>query len=73
MCQLNATFLGFVYVVDSDNNRICVFTQQGKFVRTIGRSGCQDGEFQKPRKICITRDDKLIVTDSDNNRVQVRR
>jgi len=62
---------GFLYVVDSGNNRICVFTTQGKFVRTIGREGKGEGEFMNPRKICCTRDNYFIVTDSDNNRVQI--
>ena len=58
-------------MVDSGNNRLSVFTTQGKFVRTIGKEGSAEGEFRNPRKIAITKDDYLIVTDSDNDRVQV--
>ena len=57
--------------MDSGNNRISVFTTGGKYERTIGREGKGEGEFMNPRKICITKDNYMIVSDSDNNRVQV--
>ena len=58
-------------MVDSGNNRLSVFTVQGKFVKTIGKEGKGEGEFMNPRKICLTKDNYLLITDSDNNRVQI--
>jgi len=50
---------GRLYVGDRDNNRIQVFTQDGKFLG-------QFTQFGRPSGIVIDRNDKLYVTDSES-------
>lgn len=40
-------------VADAGNNRLSVFTTEGKFVRTIGRKGSGPGEFVGPRGVAV--------------------
>ena len=37
---------GFIFVVDSGNNRIQIFNPDGTFLRAFGRWGQNDGEFK---------------------------
>ena len=50
---------------------ICVFHSSGKFLRSFGRTGSRDGEFDKPYFIHITRENLILVSDSSNHRIQV--
>jgi len=59
---------GLLYVVDSGNDRIQVFTQEGDFVRQWGSRGSADGEFQNPSYIALG--DSVYVSDTGNFRVQ---
>ena len=59
---------GLLYVVDSGNDRIQVFTQNGDFVRQWGSRGSGDGEFQNPSYIALG--DSVYVSDTGNFRVQ---
>jgi len=36
---------GLIYILDSGNNRIHVFDNSGKYIRTIGKKGQGPGEF----------------------------
>lgn len=50
---------------------ICVFHLSGRFLRSFGAHGSGDGQFDKPYYIHITRDNKVLVSDSSNHRIQV--
>jgi len=55
---------GFIYVLDSGNNRIQVFDNTGKYFRTIGKEGQGPGELNAPVRLQI--DDEtghIFVTD----------
>lgn len=54
---------GLVYVGDRENNRVQVFTQEGRFVRQFGGFA--------PFGLHITPDDKLFVADGRANKVMV--
>ncbi|HVO42400.1 MAG TPA: flippase activity-associated protein Agl23 [Aggregatilineales bacterium] len=63
---------GQLYVADTGNKRIRVYTQTGQLLRTIGTSGTQDGALNEP--VGLTIDNKtgeLYVADSWNKRIQV--
>ena len=62
---------GNVYVADKSNNRIQVFTVDGKYLRKFGRKGNQSGELNQPSSICVDCDDNVYVTEYANHRVSV--
>jgi DNA-binding beta-propeller fold protein YncE len=63
---------GDFYVAEyGDNDRIQVFTPEGKWLRQWGGHGYEPGEFLKPRAIAIDEQDRLYVADSCNHRIQV--
>ena len=45
--------LGNIFVVDSFNNRIQKFDQNGNFIMKFGKSGSGDGEFASPLELAI--------------------
>jgi DNA-binding beta-propeller fold protein YncE len=59
-----------VYVTDTDNNRIQLFTTDGDFFVKWGASGAQNGQFNSPRGIAIGSTGYVYVADYNNNRVQ---
>lgn len=61
-----------VLVADSDNNRIQIFdVKSGKLVRKFGREGTEAGLFNGPCGIAVDGNDRIIVTDWNNHRIQV--
>jgi DNA-binding beta-propeller fold protein YncE len=59
-----------IYVSDTWRNRIFVLDMQGSVLRTIGKSGHGDGEFNFPTELRLQGQD-LVVVDAMNFRVQV--
>jgi len=70
---------GDVYVAESHTDvtdpnligRISVFDRNGKFLRTIGRTGTGPGEFRTPHALEFDSQGRLIVADRHNHRIQV--
>jgi DNA-binding beta-propeller fold protein YncE len=63
---------GNFYVAEyGDNDRIQVFSPEGKWLRQWGGHGYEPGEFMKPRALAIDEQDRLFVADSCNHRIQV--
>ena len=61
---------GEIYVADSGAHDIKVFDAQGNLVRTIGRRGTADGQFNGPTHLSFA-NERLYVSDTLNSRVQV--
>lgn len=59
-----------LFIVDSNNDRIQVFTDEGEFVNCWGTTGKNKGEFNKPWGIVCDKNDDVYVSDWGNNRVQ---
>jgi len=59
-----------ILVLDSDQNQIFVFDNQGDFLRKIGRKGQGPGELNNPFGIVETNDNFLIVADTGNARIE---
>ena len=63
---------GNFYVAEyGENDRIQVFSPEGKWLRQWGGHGYEPGEFLKPRALAIDEHDRLFVADSCNHRIQV--
>jgi uncharacterized protein (TIGR03663 family) len=62
---------GNVYVADTGNKRIQVFTPDGQFIRQWGGGGALEGYLDEPVGIAIGPGDEVYVADTWNRRVQV--
>ena len=62
---------GVVYVADMWNNRIQMLTATGELISKFGKKGSGQGEFNGPGGVLVDSKDRVIVSDSGNNRVQV--
>jgi DNA-binding beta-propeller fold protein YncE len=68
---------GLVWVTDTDNERVQVFTRDGQFVRAFGAHGADGsagggpGEFQKPYGAASDCKGNVYTTEQENRRVQV--
>ena len=61
---------GNIYILDSANNRIQKFDQEGKYLATFGRKGQGPGEFYNPDSIDINASGFFYVMDTYQNRIQ---
>ena len=70
---------GDIYVSESHTDvedpnligRISVFDRNGKFLRTIGKTGTGPGEFRTPHAMVFDSQGRLIVADRHNHRIQI--
>ncbi len=60
-----------LYVADSCNHRIQVFSSDGKFLRAYGRAGKGKGELSYPYDICVDAAGRQYVCEFGNSRIQV--
>ena len=54
---------GTVYVSDSDNHRVQVFSADGRFIRRFGSLGSEPGQFTIPFDLSADADGNVYVTD----------
>ena len=64
---------GDIYVSDGYvNARVVHFSSDGKFIRTIGGvKGSQPGQLQLPHGVALDSRGRILVNDSDNQRVSI--
>jgi uncharacterized protein (TIGR03663 family) len=62
---------GRLLVMDTGNERIQVFDQQGGFVRSLGGEGRGPGQFREPVGLAVDASGLIYVADAWNQRVQV--
>jgi uncharacterized protein (TIGR03663 family) len=62
---------GNVYIADTGNKRIQVFSADGQFVRAFGGGGPLDGQLEEPVGVAVGSDGNVYVADTWNQRVQV--
>ena len=61
---------GRIYVAPMMSHKICVYNEAGKLVRSWGKQGKGDGEFDQPGGIAIGKEGTIYVADQVNRRVQ---
>lgn len=61
---------GLIYILDSEDNDIKIFKQDGTFIKRVGRRGNGPGEFVRPWAIYIIKDE-IYIADAGNKRVQI--
>lgn len=59
-----------LYLSDTANDRVLVYTAGGNLVTTWGSEGSQPGQFNVPTGIAIDPVGNVVVADSGNNRIQ---
>lgn len=62
---------GNIAVSECGNHRVSVFTPGGKFVRCFGGKGSEGGLFRTPRHMCFNNLNLLVVSDEQNQRLQL--
>ncbi len=58
-----------MYVSDFGNHRVQVLTMDGRFIRSIGKKGCGQGDLSFPCGVFVT--GFVYVANAANNRVSV--
>jgi sugar lactone lactonase YvrE len=66
---------GNIFVADghreAGNNRIVIFSPDGKFIKTWGQKGSAPGDLHEPHTIAFDSKGRLFVGDRVNNRIQI--
>ena len=63
---------GDIFVTDGYGSaRVVKFSRDGRYLLEWGKRGSGPGEFGLPHNVVIDRQDKVYVTDRDNQRIQV--
>ena len=60
-----------LFVADYKNNRVQLLTSRGEFIRKFGQHGVGQGQFNGPTAIVVDANNKLIVSDHNNHRIQI--
>ncbi len=60
-----------LYIVDAISCQIHVTTLNGKFLKSIGKRGDGEVEFNKPTYIDVAKDGNIYISDSMNHRVHI--
>ncbi|MBZ0154413.1 MAG: hypothetical protein K8J09_23035 [Planctomycetes bacterium] len=62
---------GHVYVVDAMFENVQIFAADGQLLLPFASHGSELGALQLPTGICIDADDRIVVGDGGNSRIQV--
>ncbi|XP_078664011.1 tripartite motif-containing protein 2-like [Branchiostoma floridae x Branchiostoma belcheri] len=62
---------GRVVVADDDKHSIFLFEADGTLVKQVGGKGRGEGQFKDPGLVCVDGEDNIIVSDIENDCVQV--
>ena len=60
-----------LYVADSCNHRVQVFTSDGKFIREFGKPGSGPGELSYPYDVKVDAAGNIFICEFGNSRIQV--
>ena len=60
-----------VYIADTDNHHISVFTTDGSFIASFGRKGSRPGQFKYPYGVTVDMNGLVYICDFSNGHIQV--
>ena len=60
-----------VYIGECGNNRVSIFSTDGKFIESFGRGGKGPVEFSSPYGLAVDKNGTLYVSDWWKNRIQI--
>ena len=60
-----------IAVTDCSNNRVQIFSCNGKFIRSFGKKGVKKGEFKEPSGIAYLNNGNIVVADTYSDRLQI--
>lgn len=60
-----------VYVADGGNFRVVKYSSKGEIVQSFGEEGAGDGQFNFPHSLVIDGQNRLLVADRENRRIQL--
>jgi DNA-binding beta-propeller fold protein YncE/4-amino-4-deoxy-L-arabinose transferase-like glycosyltransferase len=60
---------GMIYVTSPTNHKVIVYTNDGLMYSRFGNYGAGANEFNRPTGIALTQNNRLIVSDTVNNRI----
>ena len=61
---------GNLLVLDTDNNKLVLFSPDGKMLKEIGGKGSAVGQFRSPGGLAVASDGTIYVSDAFNARIQ---
>ena len=59
-----------VYVTQRNSDSVSMYSTEGKFIKSAGKKGDEDLEFDWPRGIAVSSDNIVYICDWANNRIQ---
>ncbi|KAL4221050.1 hypothetical protein ACF0H5_019312 [Mactra antiquata] len=63
---------GNFVICDSMNDEVCVFDNDGKFIKYLGKSTTETEKyFSKPSYVCVSVTGDIIVSDTGNHRIKL--
>ncbi|MGA1839965.1 MAG: NHL repeat-containing protein [bacterium] len=64
---------GFIYVTDSTLNKVFKYNNDVEYIQCWGETGSGQGQFKNPQAIAVDSEDRVLVVDSGNFRIQIFR
>jgi len=58
-----------IYALDTKETKVKVFDKYGKFLRAFGKKGQGPGEIDRPTRMEMTKDSRLVLADMGNNKL----
>lgn len=62
---------GRIYVTDTGDSRVKIFTDKGDYVGTVGSFGQRPGQFVRPKGVALDKNGRIYVADAAFENVQI--